>query len=686
MVFTKVELEDFGCYEGQQVLELGAHLDGEKNLVVIGGLNGAGKTTFLDAVTFGLFGHKDGFEHIKRIGPKGKDLEKRGAYLARLLNRAAFREGRRVAAVTLHLLDSDRDGDHRITICREWLFDDNLGLKSETLQVLRDGETLEDEFGGEPAGRFADYLKHSIPANVGPFFMFDGEEIQRLAQSDLGKEVQDGIDALLGFHVLKKLEQDLEKQHTEYQRGAQKRTQQEDELAELRVKERRLSNEVEARERESKALLDQIDGLKARLAENKATLDRLLGPEGKRQSELRTDLERTREKIGELRRQTESLVEDFIIPALPTALVRSLGARLDGEDLYRSWDEGRRRVQPQLERLILEVFGPEAPRPVLHLTEDQRRFLVTLLRERWDGLFHPKPEGVADDIRHDRLTAEELAQVRSKWVAVVHRQAPDLNGLLNRLDEADRRASRLEGLLESASAEEEIEAMLRERDQLSRELGEANAVCEAKSRETDALANDLRVVRRDLRNKQDDLDESGQDSQLALLARNVRRAVARYQELLRPRKRDEIRRHLRDMYRRLARKEDVVQDIDLDEQTYNPRLLDRRGKPIPITEFSAGEREIFALALLWALAKTSRRELPVVIDTPLGRLDSQHRNNIVTQYLPAAGTQVFVLSTDTELDRRYFDRVRDHVAKAFRLNFDSIRERTIIEDGYFDNL
>jgi DNA sulfur modification protein DndD len=54
--------------------------------------------------------------------------------------------------------------------------------------------------------------------------------------------------------------------------------------------------------------------------------------------------------------------------------------------------------------------------------------------------------------------------------------------------------------------------------------------------------------------------------------------------------------------------------------------------------------------------------------------------------LPAAGTQVFVLSTDTELDRRYFDRVRDHVAKAFRLNFDSIRERTIIEDGYFDNL
>jgi DNA sulfur modification protein DndD len=686
MIITKVELEDFGSYEGHQALDLDPARPAEKNLVVIGGLNGAGKTTFLDGVTFGLFGHKDAFEHIKGLGPKGKDLEQRGAYLARLLNRTAFREGRRVAAVTLHLLDTDRDGEHRITICREWLFDEDLGLKSETLQVLRDGEALQDDLGGEPAERFADYLKNSIPAHVGRFFMFDGEEIQRIAQGELSKEVQEGIDALLGFHVLKELGRDLDKQHAEYQRDAQKHTQQEDELAELGVKEKRLGNEVEAREREKDESVEQRERLKERLAENKATLDRLLGPDGKRPSELRADLERARKEVADLRRQTEAHMEDFIIPALPTVLIRSLGERLDGEDAYRSWDEGRRVVQPKLDRLIREVFGPEAPRPTPPLSEDQGRFLIALLRERWEGLFQPRPEGAADGVRHGRLSTEELSQVRAKRAAVVHRQAPDLRGLLNRLDETDRRAGRLEGLIENASAEEEIEPLLRERDLLSRELGEADAAYDAKCRETDALANDLAVVRRDIRNKEDDLAESGEYGQLALLARNVRRAVVRYQELLRPRKRDEVRRHLRDMYRRLARKEDVVQDIDLDEQTYQPRLLDRRGKPLPINEFSAGEKEIFALALLWALAKTSRRELPVVIDTPLGRLDSQHRNNIVTQYLPAAGPQVFVLSTDTELDRRYFDRVRDHVAKAFHLNFDSARERTVIEDGYFDIL
>ncbi len=686
MIIIKVELEDFGCYEGHQVLDLGAGHQPEKNLVVIGGLNGAGKTTFLDGVTFGLFGYKDAFEHIKELKSKGEDLEKRGAYLARLLNRAAFREGRRVAAVTLHLLDTDHDGEHRITVCREWLFDEDLGLKSETLQVLRDGEALEDDLGGEPAERFADYLKNSIPAHVGRFFMFDGEEIQRIAQGELPDAVRKGIDALLGFHVLNALGRDLDKQHGEYQRDAQKHTQQEDELAELRAKEQRLSSEVESRDREKDALVAQRESLKERLSENKAVLDRLLGPDGKRPSELRAELERAREVIADLRHQAEKHMEDFIIPALPTAVIRSLGGRLDAEDSYRSWDEGRRVVQPKLDRLIREVFGPEAPRPTPPLSEDQSRFLINLLRERWEGLFQPKPEGAADCLRHGRLSTEELSQVRTKRVAVVHRQAPDLRGLLNRLDEAERRTSRLEGLIANASAEEEIEPLLRERDQLSRELGEADAAYDAKRREIDALANDLAALRRDIRNKEDDLAESGEHGQLALLARNVRRAVVRYQELLRPRKRDEVRRHLRDMYRRLARKEDVVQDIDLDEQTYDPRLLDRRGKALPISEFSAGEKEIFALALLWALARTSRRELPVVIDTPLGRLDSQHRSNIVTQYLPAAGPQVFVLSTDTELDRRYFDRVRDHLAKTFHLNFDSARERTVIEDGYFENL
>jgi DNA sulfur modification protein DndD len=99
---------------------------------------------------------------------------------------------------------------------------------------------------------------------------------------------------------------------------------------------------------------------------------------------------------------------------------------------------------------------------------------------------------------------------------------------------------------------------------------------------------------------------------------------------------------------------------------------------------SAGEKEIYALSLLWALGKTSKRELPVVIDTPLARLDSLHRSNIVKRYLPQAGRQVIVLSTDTEIDREYFELIEDHIAKSLRLEFDPKTERTTVKEGYFE--
>ena len=59
--------------------------------------------------------------------------------------------------------------------------------------------------------------------------------------------------------------------------------------------------------------------------------------------------------------------------------------------------------------------------------------------------------------------------------------------------------------------------------------------------------------------------------------------------------------------------------------------------------------------MLWALGRTSGRPLPVIIDTPLARLDSDHRRLLVENYFPQASHQVILLSTDTEVDQLYFD-------------------------------
>jgi DNA sulfur modification protein DndD len=104
---------------------------------------------------------------------------------------------------------------------------------------------------------------------------------------------------------------------------------------------------------------------------------------------------------------------------------------------------------------------------------------------------------------------------------------------------------------------------------------------------------------------------------------------------------------------------------------------------LPKAELSSGEKQIYAIAMLWGLARTSGRPLPVIIDTPLGRLDSEHRANLCQNYFPNASHQVILLSTDTEVDRPLFDNLRDHISHAYSLNYDPADACTRVTEGYF---
>ena len=100
------------------------------------------------------------------------------------------------------------------------------------------------------------------------------------------------------------------------------------------------------------------------------------------------------------------------------------------------------------------------------------------------------------------------------------------------------------------------------------------------------------------------------------------------------------------------------------------------------TVLSSGERQIYAISLVWALAMASQKPLPIVIDTPLGRLDRDHKLHIVSKYLPEAGKQVIVLSTDEEVAGQRRDLVQNHIAKEYLITTVDSEEATI-EPGYF---
>ncbi len=94
-------------------------------------------------------------------------------------------------------------------------------------------------------------------------------------------------------------------------------------------------------------------------------------------------------------------------------------------------------------------------------------------------------------------------------------------------------------------------------------------------------------------------------------------------------------------------------------------------------------KEIYALFLLWALSKASGRELPIVIDTPAGRLDTTNRRALFERYLPFAGHQVIVLSTDTEVDLQWAQRLEPYIARQYCLDYDPARDSVVIRPGYY---
>lgn len=135
----------------------------------------------------------------------------------------------------------------------------------------------------------------------------------------------------------------------------------------------------------------------------------------------------------------------------------------------------------------------------------------------------------------------------------------------------------------------------------------------------------------------------------------------------------------------------VLHDFGLfrGKQTLDLSPVTRQGKSRPLVLVGSinggGKTTLFdAIQLaLRGLARAAARPLPAVIDTPMARLDAVHRQNLVERYFPSASHQVVVFSTDTEVDRPFYEALKPHLARAYHLNYDEQTKQTVAEEGYF---
>ena len=135
----------------------------------------------------------------------------------------------------------------------------------------------------------------------------------------------------------------------------------------------------------------------------------------------------------------------------------------------------------------------------------------------------------------------------------------------------------------------------------------------------------------------------------------------------------------------LIRKDGFLQKVQIDLNSFELLLFDKKDRVIETSQLSAGERQLLAVSILWALARASNKSSQTIIDTPLGRLDSKHRMNLIEKYFPQASHQVILLSTDEEINENYHQKLKNSVSRSYLINFDTKHNGSKVEEGYFFN-
>ena len=147
---------------------------------------------------------------------------------------------------------------------------------------------------------------------------------------------------------------------------------------------------------------------------------------------------------------------------------------------------------------------------------------------------------------------------------------------------------------------------------------------------------------------------------------------------------DDIEKLVTQKFQYLIRKDSLVDKFSIEKNTYILSAVNEKGMSIELIDLSAGERQILAISILWSLSELSKTNIPVIIDTPLGRLDSKHRNQLITKYFPEAGPQTIILSTDEEIVGDYYKTFKPYIGKEYLCSESKEDSGAgVIKEGYF---
>ena len=668
MILHKLTLNNVGLFHGKQTVNLTPK--DSKPIILIGGMNGAGKTTLLDAVRLCLYG--------KRALGSRVSLSEYQEYLSEIIHRDLTANSPIDHASVILEFEYARDSEKKkYTVERTWKRQKGRETVKEGLTIY-ENDGLNTELEKE---HWQDYINELIPIGVSQFFFFDGENVRKLVD-DSGHDtfLRESIKALFGLSLVDRLQSDLNIYLNRLiKRDSPESVQQE--ITEVELEIENLRNRLADIEVESEDLTPQIDDLENKIEQQEHRLATEGGNYAQQRGNLMQQQEQYQTEIEDLENKIRAQCEKLFPFALVPENLNRLKTQLLKEIQLDKWEAKNRALKAHkdllLEYLPSEEFWADIRLKSSQISKIQNKVASLLTKP----LECPKELQGFKKIRA-RLSAEYDCIL--EWIDTCLNKVPQEFRELNRaLKIAGSTLKKVENDLQKVPPEDALKPIIEDLSELNKKLGQLQ-IQEQNANETIHLLKDqIEKVEQ----RQHMLYRSQQLRQAHIKrpkqVESVQTVLTEYSAQLTQAKIVTLSDAIVEGFNRLSHKPDRIKRIKVDPQTFAVTLYDMYNRSISKDELSAGEQQIYTTALLWGLARTSGKLLPMILDTPLGRLDSNHRQLLIEHYFPYVSHQVILLSTDTEIVGHLLSPLKPHISHTFHLAYQQTEGHTTIERGYF---
>jgi DNA sulfur modification protein DndD len=654
--FLELTLQNFGPYRGKQVINLRPEKDGNPcPIILLGGMNGGGKTTLMDAIRLVLYG--------QRALCSTRGNLSYSDFLNQCINhQTPAWEDTRIELLFEHLQNGQPQTKKVVRHWKQLPKDakDNLGIIS--------GEWLDEAL----ASNWDAFIEDLLPIGISNLFLFDGEQVKELAEQDTPPPIViEAIQSLLGLELVDRLAIDLNIL-VNRKRKQIAGTKELAALEEIEAKIQEYNQEREAQKQEREALKQKLIEAEDN---HRDAYNKFLSEGGKIAGEKNRIEKQLNEVLDRSQKQRDELCQ-LAGGTLPLALIEPL--------LHQAEIQGEKELRAATASVAQEVIKERDRRMISYLKNLQ---LSPKKLEQIQVFLESENQKLSDDAANSAdLWLGIDDEILKKLNVMLNYQLPGVidqaKDKLEKLSQTEEEIATKESKIAAAAAPEIYQQLQQQVTKTDEEKFKQKVAWETCDRQCRELEIAIAQMGKKLASYGDELMKRKNTDRILNSAINVQATLKLYREKLTLKKLNKLELEVTECFRYLLHKSNLVHRVIIDTHTYKLSLFDHE---VSKQRLSAGEKQLLAIAFLWGLARVSGKQLPVAIDTPLGRLDSSHRSNLIERYFPSASHQVILLSTDTEIGKNEVENLRKQsaIAREYLLKYNSKERQTIVEDGYF---